>query len=101
MSTPTPPPGEYREMPAVGTMKICQFCHMVVELKRAESGWHYWCAAADPVDGRHHCLGGQTSRNAYDVIPRTLHLPGPAYEGGRETERWYHRYTPDGEGRFA
>lgn len=91
----------YGPMPEVGTMKECQFCHHMVTLRKAESGWHFWCRDKDPVDGRHRCLGGVEPINEYTFVPRTLHLPAPAEDGaGRETERWYYRYTPDGEGRF-
>ena len=93
-------PGAYAPMPDVGTMKICWFCHMVVTLKQAPTGWHYWCADLDPVNGRHHCLGGQV---VYDSVPRTLHLPAPLMddEGNVTGERWHYRYTPDGVGMFA
>lgn len=92
----------YAQMPDVGTMRICWFCHKVVTLKRADSGWHYWCADLDPVDGRHHCLGGRVPANRFDSIPRTLHLPEPVMDddGNITGPRWHHRYTPDGVGRF-
>lgn len=93
----------YGPMPKIGTMKICVFCHMVVTLKRAGSGWHYWCAETDPVNGQRHCLGGQPPGNVHNPAVRTLHLPEPLYDelGDKVLQRWYWRYTPEGEGRFA
>lgn len=100
---PAPLPSIYGPMPDVGTMKICDFCHFVVTLKQAPSGWHYWCAETDPVDGQRHCDGGQPPANAADTAVWTLHIPAPLYDklGDRVLQRWYWRYTPEGEGRFA
>lgn len=93
----------YGPMPAEGTIKECWFCHMMVTLQTAPSGWHYWTAHGDPVDGKNHCYGGPRPLNRFDVKPMSLHLPMPTYaaDGVTETERWYWRYTPTGEGRFA
>lgn len=93
----------YGPMPAVGTLKVCDFCHMVVTLKRAPSGWHYWCADMEPVDGQRRCDGG-TGPGTREMPPVwTLHVPAPVYDGVTDevTERWFHRYAPDGAGRFA
>lgn len=100
--TDRPPKSDvYGPMPELGTKLICQYCLHLVELKQAESGWHFWCAPRDPVDGRHRCLGGVDPTNRYTFVPRTLHLPEPAYDDqGRDVERWYPRYTPEGVGRF-
>ena len=93
----------YGPMPDLGTMKICVFCHMVVTLKRAKSDWSYWCAERDEVDGRHHCDGGQPARHTSDTVLLTLHLPAAIFDDvtGEPIQKWYHRYTPEGEGRFA
>lgn len=94
-------PSLYGPMPELGTMKICDFCHMVVTLKEAPSGWRYWCADRDPVDGGRYCHGGQPSRNPAMPPLWTLHVPAPRYEAARAVEKWFYRYTPEGEGRFA
>ena len=94
-------PSLYGPMPELGTMKVCDFCHFVVTLKQAESGWHYWCADKDPVDGGRHCDGGTGPGTERMPPVWTLHVPAPLWEHGEITQRWFHRYTPDGVGRFA
>jgi hypothetical protein len=98
-----PPPDLYGPMPDVGTMKVCWFCQKVVTLRQARSGWHYWCADLDPVNGGRHCLGGAPEGNAWNPAVRTLHLPIAELDesGAVVGERWAYRYTPDGEGRMA
>lgn len=94
-------PSLYGPMPALGTQMLCDFCRQPVTLQRAPSGWHYWVTDTDPVDGQRRCDGG-TGPGTVDRPPLwTLHVPAPAYEYGSLTEKWFHRYTPDGEGRFA
>jgi hypothetical protein len=84
-----PATGFYDAMPALGTTATCEFCRRAVTLMRAESGWHYWTGAGEPVDGQRHCLGGQPP--VWDGNLKTLHKPA----------RLAWRYTPDGQGRFA
>lgn len=91
----------YAPMPDVGTMKVCVFCHFVVTLRQAPSGWHYWTADKDPVDGRPHCDGGVPGTRHNPAL-RTLHLPAPLLDAQDNiVERWAWRYTPDGEGRLG
>lgn len=92
-----PPPDLFGPMPEVGTAKVCQFCHEAVTLEQAPSGWHYWSAAGDPVDGGRHCLGGSWAGNIHLPAVRTLHYPEPV----SDDERWAWRYTPEGDGRSA
>jgi len=96
-----PRPSVYGPMPEVGTVKTCDFCLLPVTLKRAPSDWHYWVRDEDPVDGGRHCDGG--TGPGTDTRPPlwTLHVPQPVYDGNRAIERWFHRYNPSGEGRFA
>lgn len=77
------------EMPPVGTSERCSFCRELVTLRRAETGWHFWTAAGDPVDGRRRCLGGQPPR--WDGNLMTYHVPFPKDDVRRAV-----RYDPDG-----
>lgn len=89
-------------MPVVGTMKSCDFCRTPVTLSRAPSGWHYWTADGDPVDGGRHCDGGQGPGTVRNPTLRSLHVPVPLFDArGSVVERWAWRYTPNGEGRLA
>lgn len=87
----------YAPMPEVGTAKLCAFCYESVTLERAPSGWHYWTANGDPVDGGRYCVGGSWKGNIHSPALRTLHYPAP----GADDERLAWRYTPEGEGRMA
>jgi hypothetical protein len=103
ISERVPRTGLYGPMPEVGTVKICDFCRLPVALRRnRESGWHYWVRDEDPVDGGRYCDGGTGPGTARMPPVWTLHVPKPTLDlRENPTERWFHRYTPDGTGRFA
>ena len=79
-------PTMYDAMPEPGTAEQCSFCRTWVTLRRAETGWHYWTADGEPVDGRQRCYGGVTPRKL-----RTYHVPFPTKSGDRRAVR----YDPD------
>ncbi|MFD6448658.1 hypothetical protein ACFWEJ_26390 [Promicromonospora sp. NPDC060204] len=95
MDARKPLSGLYAPMPEVGTKKFCVFCREAVTLEQAASGWHYWTAFGDPVDGGRHCYGG-TMGNVHSPALRTLHLP----LAESEDLKWAWRYSPEGEGRL-
>lgn len=91
-----PPPGLFGPMPEVGTTLWCVFCTQLVTLQRnPASGWHYWTAPGDRVDGSFQCDGGSPG-NAHGGTVRTLHKPSNSDDG----TLWAWRYTPDGAGRM-
>lgn len=91
----------FEPLPEVGTMKVCGMCHFVITLERIPSGWYYWVADKDPLDGRRHCLGGSGPGTVEMPPLRTLHVPDQVWEGHppRLTKTWAWRYTPEGEAR--
>lgn len=80
-------PPKISPMPPLGTKLTCSMCRVAVVLDQSTSGWHYWVADGDPVDGGHHCYGGQPP--AVGAV-RTLHVPFH--------QAW--RYSPDGDPRL-
>lgn len=98
MSARKPVWGGWAPMPEVGTMKICQFCHMAVTLQKAPRGSYLWVADRDPIDGARHCLGGQPPGTSKRPSLTTLHLPDRSADGEPQLAWWY---TAKGEPRGA